>query len=212
MVPTGVHRHRWGLSRREMLRAGGLGLFGLGLDDLWRGQARGGVAARRPRAVILAFCPGAPSHIDTWDPKPDAPAQVRGEFSSIATRTGGLRVTEHLPALAALSDRYSLIRSMTHGEREHEPGSHAMLAGLPRAPANASERANRSTDWPNLGPVFAYARPAPPDLPTAVVLPTKLTFDGYSFPGQFVKLDRGRSERWPTWWQPSGRRHARSAW
>jgi hypothetical protein len=146
--------------------------------------------------VILAFCPGAPSHIDTWDPKPEAPAQVRGEFSSIATRTPGLRVTEHLPALALLSDRFSLIRSMTHGEREHEPGSHAMLAGLPRAPANASERANRSTDWPNLGSVFAYARPAPPDLPTAVVLPTKLTFEGYSFPGQNAGFLGARYDPW----------------
>jgi Protein of unknown function (DUF1501) len=196
MVPTQVHRHRSGLLRREMLRAGGLGLFGLGLDNLWRGQVRAALAGRRPRSVILAFCPGAPSHIDTWDPKPDAPAQVRGEFSSIATKTPGLRVTEHLPGLAVLSDRFSLIRSMTHGEREHEPGSHAMLAGLPKAPANASERANRSTDWPNLGSVFAYTRPAPPDLPTAVVLPTKLTFEGYSFPGQNAGFLGARYDPW----------------
>ena len=59
-----------------------------------------------------------------------------------------------------------------------------MLAGLPKSPPGATERANRATDWPNLGSVLAYARPSPPDLPTAVVLPTKLTFDGYSFPGQ----------------------------
>jgi uncharacterized protein (DUF1501 family) len=195
MVPTRAHRHRWGLSRREMLRAGGLGLFGLGLDDVWRARVHAAAGAR-PRSVILAFCPGAPSHIDTWDPKPDAPLQVRGEFATIATRTPGLRVCEHLPGLAALSDRYSLIRSMTHGEREHEPGSHAMLAGLPRAPANASERANRSTDWPNLGSVFAYARPAPPDLPTAVVLPTKLTFGGYSFPGQNAGFLGARYDPW----------------
>jgi Protein of unknown function (DUF1501) len=184
MGPMHAHRHRWGLSRREMLRAGGLGLFGLGLDDVLRGPGRAGGAGGRPRSVILAFCPGAPSHIDTWDPKPDAPAQIRGEFATIAARTPGLRVSEHLPGLAALSDRFSLVRSMTHGEREHEPGSHAMLAGLPKAPPNATARANRATDWPNLGSVLAFARPGPTDLPASVALPTKLTFGGYSFPGQ----------------------------
>ncbi len=190
MEPTRTHHHRWGLSRREMFRAGGLGLFGLGLADVLRGTARadaaqgGGRGRGRPRSVILAFCPGAPSHIDTWDPKPDAPAQIRGEFATIAARTPGLRLSEHLPSLAALSERFSLIRCMTHGEREHEPGSHAMLAGLPKAPPGATERANRATDWPNLGSVLAYARPGPADLPPAVVLPTKLTFGGYSFPGQ----------------------------
>jgi hypothetical protein len=164
------HEHEPGLSRRELLRAGGLGLWGLGLADVLRLQAQAGT--RRPRSVILAFCPGAPSHIDTWDPKPDAPVQIRGEFATIATRTPGMRVTEHLPKLAALSDRYTLIRSMTHGQREHEPGSHVLLAGLDRPPAGATERANRTTDWPNLGSVLAFTRPSPSDIPTAVVLPT----------------------------------------
>ena len=172
-----------GPSRREVLRAGGSGLLGLGLSDVLRGRARGG-GGGRPRSVILAFCPGAPSHIDTWDPKPDAPEQIRGEFATIAARTPGLRLSEHLPRLAGLSDRYSLIRSMTHGVREHEPGSHLMLAGLDRVPAGATERANRATDWPNLGSVFAHERPGPADIPTAVVLPTRLTFAGYTFPGQ----------------------------
>src|SRR5947209_231293 len=103
MVPSRAHRHRWGLSRREVRRAGSLGLLGLGVDDLLRGRGAAGATARRPRSVILAFCPGAPSHIDTWDPKPDAPAQIRGEFSTIAARTPGLRLSEHLPRLAALS-------------------------------------------------------------------------------------------------------------
>jgi uncharacterized protein (DUF1501 family) len=178
-----AHKHEPGLSRRELLRAGGLGLWGLELADLFRFQARAGTG-KRPRSVILVFCPGAPSHIDTWDPKPDAPVQIRGEFATIATRTPGLLVSEHLPRLAALSDRYSLIRSMTHGQREHEPGSHVMLAGLDRPPPSATERANRAIDCPNLGSVVSYVRPSPPEIPSAVVLPTKLTFGGYSFPGQ----------------------------
>lgn len=178
------HQHEPGLSRRELLRAGGVGLWGLALSDLLRLQASAGTRAHRTRSVILAFCPGAPSHIDTWDPKPDAPAQVRGEFATIPTRTPGVRVCEHLPRLAALSDKYTLIRSMTHGQREHEPGSHVMLAGLDKPPPGASERANRETDYPNLGSILSCCRPSRPDVPTAVVLPTKLTFAGYSFPGQ----------------------------
>ena len=197
------HRHEPGLSRRAWLRAGGVGLWGLGLSDLLRARAEADGPGRRPRSVILAFCPGAPSHIDTWDPKPDAPAQIRGEFATIATRTPGLRVCEHLPKLAALSDRFSLIRSMTHGEREHEPGSHAMLAGLPKSPPGATERANRATDWPNLGSVLAYARPSPPEIPTAVALPTKLTFNGYSFPGQNAGFLGAKYDPWHLEGDPS---------
>src|SRR4051794_24483260 len=93
------HRHAWGLSRRELLRAGGGGVWGLGLSELLRLRAEAGAGSGRARSLILAFCPGAPSHIDTWDPKPDAPPQIRGEFATIATRTPGVLACEHLPRL-----------------------------------------------------------------------------------------------------------------
>ena len=196
MVPTRAHRHRWGLSRREMLRAGGSDSSAWA----WTTSARPGPrrrGGRRPRSVILAFCPGAPSHIDTWDPKPDAPEQIRGEFATIATRTPGLRVCEHLPRLAALSDRYSLIRSMTHGEREHEPGSHAMLAGLPQG-AGERQRAGQPVHRLAQPRVRLRLRPprARPTCRRPSSSPRKLTFGGYSFPGQNAGFLGARYDPW----------------
>ena len=179
-----------------MLRAGGLGLFGLGLDDVLGARQGRAAAGARPRSVILAFCPGAPSHIDTWDPKPDAPEQVRGEFATIATRTPGLRVCEHLPGLARALGQVLADPLDDPRRARARAGQPRDARRAPQAPANATERANRSTDWPNLGSVFAYARPAPPDLPTAVVLPTKLTFGGYSFPGQNAGFLGARYDPW----------------
>src|SRR5262245_42140366 len=105
-----------GMTRREMLRAGGLGLCGLSLADLVRVQegqaatAGGGQA----KAVIILYLYGAPSQLETYDPKPDAPAEIRGEFGSIGTCIPGLRICEHLPGLAKVLDRATVIRSMTH--------------------------------------------------------------------------------------------------
>lgn len=183
MSKIAAHRHETGLTRRECLRAGAIGWWGISLADLWRMRACAETEGSKKRSLIIAFCPGAPSHIDTWDPKPEAPAQIRGEFRTIAAKTPGVRLSEHLPLLAALSNKYTLIRSMTHGEREHEPGTHTMLCGLHKAPSQ-SGRANRSADRPNIGSILSYVRPGASDVPSAVVLPTKLTFQGNFFPGQ----------------------------
>ena len=201
------------INRRSFLWQAGGGFASLALLDLLSRDAKAAtaspLAAKPPHFPVKAkhcvflFMNGAPSHIDTFDPKPDAPVQIRGEFGTIATRTPGLRLCEHLPALAALSDRYSLIRSMTQSQREHEPCSHMMLAGLDKTPPGATERANRATDWPNLGSVLAYARPSPPEIPTAIVLPTKLTFMGYSFPGQNAGFLGARYDPWHLEGDPS---------
>src|SRR5690242_10075294 len=89
-------------SRRAVLRAGALSWFGLGLADLLRARATARPApAKRPvRGVILAFCPGGPSHLETLDPKPHAPREIRGTFGTIATDLPGVRLGEHLPLLA----------------------------------------------------------------------------------------------------------------
>src|SRR5207244_1748149 len=105
-----------GLSRREALRVGGLGFTGLMWSDWLRAQAaarparspRGSGAGRfgAARACILIYNYGGPSHLDTFDLKPDAPAEIRGEFRPIATRVPGISITKHLPRLAARADRY----------------------------------------------------------------------------------------------------------
>src|SRR5690554_5374761 len=102
------------MGRREFLRAGSLSLFGLGLPQLLHARASAPADRKRAKACILLFMWGGPAQQDTWDPKPDAPEEYRGEFKPIATRTPGLHVCEHLPLLAQRSDKLAVIRSLTH--------------------------------------------------------------------------------------------------
>jgi hypothetical protein len=123
------------LSRRSLLRVGGLGVIGLDLGDLLAGQvAKAKPLARRrtlgkAKACILLFMWGGPSQLDTWDPKPDAPAEVRGEFRPIATRVPGVSISEHFPRLARLADRYAIIRSLTHDDPAHLSSVHHLMTG-----------------------------------------------------------------------------------
>src|SRR6185295_14020806 len=105
------------LTRRRLLQLAGGGALGLNLGGLWRAQSAQPAAPREPspvRACILVFYYGGPSHIDTFDPKPDAPLEVRGEFKTIATSVPGLRICEHTPRLAKLMHKIALVRSVTH--------------------------------------------------------------------------------------------------
>src|SRR5262249_22121117 len=106
------------LTRRTAIQAGAVGLLGLGIDHLAALHAAapdGDAACGHPaRAAIYIFLSGGLSQIDSFDPKPDAPAEVRGEFRPIATRTPGVHVCEHLPLLAARSHLWSMVRSLTH--------------------------------------------------------------------------------------------------
>ena len=106
------------VSRRAVLRAGGLGLLGLGLTDALRAAPK-----RKAKACIVLFMWGGPAQQDTWDPKPDAPDVYRGEFGTIPTTVPGLRVCEHLPELAKRADRLCLIRSMTHPDTTSSPAA-----------------------------------------------------------------------------------------
>src|SRR5438067_13519250 len=110
------------LSRRNMLKAGLAGLAGLSLPALLRQQAEGSTSKGR-RSVILLWMTGGPSHIDTWDPKPDRPPENRGPFGTIATRLSGVRVCEHLPRMAALLDKFTLIRAVDCRGSNHEPNT-----------------------------------------------------------------------------------------
>ncbi len=108
-----------GLSRRDFLRIGGLALGGLTLPQMLRAEAQSGVG-RSQKAVIMIFLPGGPSHQDIFDLKMDAPAEIRGEFRPIATNVPGIQITEHLPRLAKMMDRCTLIRSMSDCDSGHD--------------------------------------------------------------------------------------------
>jgi hypothetical protein len=139
------------MGRRELLRAGSLGLFGLGLPALL--QAREAVPARpcKARSCILLFMWGGPAHQDTWDMKPHAPAEYRGEFKPIATRVPGIQVCEHLPRLARHADKLAILRSMTHTDVNHTTATAFLLTGRGVRPG-----ADRGEDWPSYGSVLGW--------------------------------------------------------
>ena len=149
MPPASRHRHTAGINRRELLQVGYSGLLGLGMVSLPAAAAPAspGRAARKPKSVILVFLTGAPSHIDTFDLKPDAPPEVRGEFKPIATNVAGIQVGEHLPRLAARADKYALVRSLSHRENNHLVATHHVLTGYPQPGAFFDKVASRD-DWP----------------------------------------------------------------
>jgi hypothetical protein len=160
-----------------------LAFTGLELSTLFRGRAELAAAAPavvgpasgfgRARACILIFQWGGPSQLDTWDPKPDAPAEIRGEFASIATSVPGIQVSEHFPQLATRAHRLAIIRSMTHDDFAHLSTAHRLLTGHV-APVPYSDAIGPSaTDWPHLGALVARCRPgaSAAPVPTAVTMP-----------------------------------------
>lgn len=182
-----TRQHRLGITRRELLQVGYSGLLGLELPALLsrRAEAAEGAShskARKQRSVILIFLTGAPSHLDMFDLKPDAPAEVRGEFKPIASRTVGLRICEHLPRLAACSDEYAVLRSMTHDIPGHEQGTHFVLTGIDKMPVGSTHMASRH-DWPCYASGLDHVHPRTDGIPSGVMLPTYLN-NGYGFSGQ----------------------------
>src|SRR5689334_13315858 len=128
-----------GVTRREILRAGGLGAFGLGLPSLLAGRrACAAAPARKPAAksCIVLFLMGGPPQHSTWDPKPDAPPEVRGEFKPIATNVPGLQICELMPRTAKVADKLCVLRAMASNDNAHSSSGYYMLTGQPHQPMN----------------------------------------------------------------------------
>jgi uncharacterized protein (DUF1501 family) len=178
------------MGRREFLRAGSLGLFGLGLPQLLQGRAAPTSKKRpgRAKACILLFMWGGPAQQDTWDPKPDAPVDFRGEFKPIATKVPGIRIAEHLPLLARQTDRLALVRSMTHNDVDHTTATHFLLTGRAVPNRNGSEH----EDWPSYGALMAHLGRGKGPLPPFVSMMPKVP-DGAP---RFVEQSRGRGAGW----------------
>src|SRR5262245_25424033 len=159
-------------TRREVLQAGGAAALGLSLPDVLPspGNAAPSSSFGRARSCIVVFLFGGPSHIDLWDLKPDAPAEVRGEFKPIATNVYGVRVCEHLPRLARMADRYCLIRSVTHPHPRHGWGLYYNLTGRPHNRPDL-DAPPTPDDFPGLGAVVSRLGRSPRHLPPAVTVP-----------------------------------------
>lgn len=195
-----------GTTRRELLRAGGLGLLGLTAERLLAAEQtlasnrdRSGIGAGdgfpvgRARSVLFLYLFGGPSQLETLDMKPDAPAELRGPFSPIASRTPGLRICEHLHRTAQLSDRLAVIRSMTHSHNDHN-ACHYIQTGhqWTRSAENGADVNARPTDWPSMGSVVEYMSQhrsvrSPRTFPDYVYLPNRLGhLQGYDRTGQYA--------------------------
>jgi hypothetical protein len=163
-----------GLSRRGFLGIGGLAVGGLTLPAVLRADAQ--AARRSAKSVIMIFLPGGPSHLDLVDLKPEAPPEVRGEFRPIATWVPGIRLCEHLPRLAAVTDRLAVIRSLVGGVDDH--ACHVCLTGHSRlGPQPAG-------DWPTFGAAVSRALgPAAPAVPPFISLAPRLLHPPYNDPG-----------------------------
>lgn len=177
-------------SRRTAIQAGGIGLLGLGLSELTALRALGAESLTRTpaaKSVIYIFLSGGLSQHETFDMKPDAPANIRGDFQPIRTRTPGLHISEHLPELAKRSQHWSLCRSLTHDWNEHSQGHHIMLTGHSDIPAGFDPRAPKDSDWPSIAAVANQVLSPRGNLPPALVLPDKIVHrTGRTLPGQFA--------------------------
>lgn len=190
--------HPTGITRRAALQVGFSGLLGVGLASPLLRAAESATAvrsSRSPKSMILVFLTGAPSHIDMFDLKPDAPPEVRGEFKPIATKLPGEHISEHLPRLAARNDRYTLVRSLAHRENNHLVATHHLLTGHPQPGAFFDKVASR-TDWPNYAAALDYLRPRNDGVPTGVNLPTYLVEGPLTWPGQHAGLLGPRHDPW----------------
>ena len=151
-----------GMKRRDMLRAGALAVGGLTLADYLRMAEAGQLQQGRAQRAIFVELPGGPSHMDTFDLKPDAPAEFRGTFNPIATKVPGIQISEHLPKLASCTDKFAILRGVSHTLAAHRLGREYVNTGSKPIPA---------LEYPSYGAVLSKERPADADIPTQVAVP-----------------------------------------
>lgn len=182
-----------GLSRRELLQVAGAGLLGVNWSNVLAAEAAQQPSRPRARSVIFLFLFGGPSQLETFDLKPDAPSGIRGPFAPIASRTPELRICEHLPKLASVSDKFCVLRTLTHRHNDHN-ACHYIQTGHPMPPAERGAANVNATDkdWPAIGSVLEYLGQHEPaghfrDFPSYVYLPNRLGhIQGYDRSGQYA--------------------------
>jgi len=173
------------LSRREMLAAAaGMGSLSLpAFLQLQSSAARVSNAPKRAKACIILYCWGGMSHHETWDPKPNAPVEVRGEFSPISTSTPGIHIGEHMPLLAQQTGKLAIIRSIHHDDSAHGRGMYWNLTG--HRPPRAGNIPPLRNDWPSLAAMVSKFRVAPRGVPAAVRLPYPMVDNGTLQAGEY---------------------------
>ncbi len=167
--------------RRDCLKLGLGSMMGGGLVNLLAARAAHGAAGNASTKCILFWLDGGPSHFETFDPKPDAPSEIRGKFSTIATKVPGMIFSENMAKTAAVSDKVSILRSLCHEQNLHGTGNHYMMTGSPvRGPSNCGVFVSFH---PSMGSVVSHERGAAHGLPPYVSLPQMTRSGGPNFLG-----------------------------
>ncbi len=181
-----TYRNCEGITRRSCLQLGLGGLIGGGLVGALRAQAHAAAdepmaRVRQAKACILIWMDGGPSHYETFDPKPEAPVEIRGEFEPIATKIEGVHLSQHMQRLAACADKLAIVRSIRHDQGNHGAGNHYMMTGAPpRIPVGCGAFVSFH---PSLGSAVARECPAPPGLPAYFSMPSISRSGGPNFLG-----------------------------
>jgi hypothetical protein len=190
---------RFAFDRRQLLRVGAAGVVGTSLPFSPRPVAAASRGTGQAKSVLLVLLSGGPSQLDTLDLKPNAPAEIRGEFSPIATAVPGISVCEHLPKLAEQMERWSIIRSLSHLEHNHLLATHVALTGRPTPlPRGASDldRVESRFDFPNFASALDWIRPRHDGIPTGVSLPNYFIEGPLTWPGQYAGFLGPKHDPW----------------
>lgn len=176
-----MHRNCQGTTRRDCLKLGLTAFLGGGFVDALRARSRAGDSTTPPTSCILIWLDGGPSHIDSFDPKPTAPTEVRGEFQPIRTRVPGMHFAEPMEKLAQISDKFTIVRSIRHDQNNHGAGNHCMMTGAPtRIPVGCGAFASYH---PSMGSVVSMERGATGGLPPYFSIPSMTRSGGPNFLG-----------------------------
>ncbi|MBX3422144.1 MAG: DUF1501 domain-containing protein [Pirellulaceae bacterium] len=177
-----IHRNCQGMVRRDCIKLGLGAMVVGGLTEALRlRQATASTVAPRPTACILIWLDGGPSHFETFDPKPEAAVEIRGEFSAISTKVPGMMFSENMSRLAAISDKLTIVRSIRHDQNNHGAGNHYMMTGAPtRIPVSCGAYVSFH---PSMGSVVSAERGAPPGVPPYFALPSQTRSGGPNFLG-----------------------------
>ncbi|MEK6233134.1 MAG: DUF1501 domain-containing protein, partial [Planctomycetales bacterium] len=181
-----------GVSRREWLRLGGLGAFGLSLPELLRGRSDAALeeaprlSGGKAKSCIVLFLLGGPPQHETWDPKPGAPVEIRGDHKPIATAVPGFQVGETMPLTAKLTDKIHVLRAVSTKDNAHSTSGYAMSTGVSHLPLGVEgAKPGSPNNWPCMAAVIKRLRASRGGLPSSIVIPEILANDGNkTWPGQ----------------------------
>lgn len=194
------------IDRRGFLKLGTTGVCCWGLPASLASASSSNTGFGKAKSVLIVMLSGGPSQLDTLDPKPDAPTEVRGEFGTISTAIPGVAVCEHLPKLAQQLSRWSILRTLAHREHNHLLATHIALTGrptpLPRGGSDLDRVESRS-DFPNLAAALDHVRPRSDGIPTGVSLPNYLIEGPLTWPGQHSGFLGAKHDPWQINGDPS---------